>query len=258
MRLIITGAAGRIGSQMVEELSQSYDLCLMDRSPVPGRASIVADLSRNRARSYWRLWPGSGPSLWTELFEGAEVVAHFAAARRPKAPWRQLLHNNIQATWNVLEAAARHRVRRVIYASSNWAVKALERDLAPACYMPDGPKISSDAPPCPLTAYGISKAFGEVAGRTFVAEGKLSSFVAVRIGSYPPAPPKDEEGRRLWIGARDLRSLLRRCVETEFEGFHVVYGVSAQPEAPYDLSHTRRLLSWEPRQLPSQMIMSKP
>jgi hypothetical protein len=139
-------------------------------------------------------------------------------------------------------------VRRIIFASSNWAVKALERSLAPACYLPDGPKIGSEAPPNPISAYGVSKAFGELAGRMFVEEQRLGSFIAIRIRAYRVAPPNDEEGRRLWVGADDLRGLFRRCVEVDYAGFHVVYGVSAQPIAPYDLSYTRRLLSWEPRQ----------
>ncbi len=249
MRVIITGAAGRIGGQIVEELSAAHELVLVDRAPVVGRRSIVADLALPRADSFWRLWPGSSRRRWHETFEGAEIILHLAGEPRVEAPWRQLLHDNIEATWNVLEAAARHRVRRVIYAGSNWAVKALERDLAPACYKPDGPKIGSDAPPRPVNAYGISKAFGELVGRAFVDDGKFGSFVAVRIGSFLPTPPADERSHR-WLGTDDLRRLLRRCVEAEFDGFHVVYGVSAQPEAPYDLSHTRRLLSWEPRQLP--------
>jgi UDP-glucose 4-epimerase len=178
------------------------------------------------------------------------VVIHLAANMQSLAPWDKVLPNNIQATWNVLEAAANHRVGRVVFASSNWAVKALEQQLAPACYLPSGPKIGSDAPPCPLNAYGLSKAFGEITGRMFVDEQKLQSFIAIRIGNFNPAPSEDEVVRTRWIGVKDMRSLLRRCVEAEFSGFHVVYGVSAQPTAPYDLSHTRGLLGWQPKQMP--------
>jgi len=250
MRVVITGAAGRIGSEMVEELSGVHELCLVDRSPIPRRASIVADLARSRATSRWRPWSGLRPPRWTEAFDGADVVLHLAADMRNQAPWERVLHDNIEATWNVIEAAARHRVRRVVFASSNWAVKAVERALAPACYTPAGPKIISDVPPRPSSPYGLSKAFGELTGRMFVDQGQLGSFVAVRIGYYHPDPPLDENLRRLWIGTQDLRSLLGCCVEAKFDGFHVVYGTSAQPTAPYDLSYTCRLLSWEPRQSP--------
>ena len=249
MRVIITGAAGEIGTRLVEELSAAHDLCLIDRSPVSGRKSIIADLSNGHAGSRWKPWSASQCPKWMEAFEGADVVLHLAVDRRDTVPEQQLLFSNIQATANVIETATRYRVARIVFASSNWAVKALERELAPSCYQPDGPKIGSDAPPRPIKSYGIYKAVGEISGRMAVDEGRLASFVAVRIGSFLIDSPEDERRPR-WIGAQDIQSLLRRCAEAEFNGFHVVYGVSAQPTAPYDLSHTRRLLSWQPQQLP--------
>jgi uronate dehydrogenase len=181
---------------------------------------------------------------------GIDVVVHLAAETEPLAPFQRVLRNNIKATWNVVEAAATHQVPRVVFASSNWAVKALEARMAPACYLSQGPKIDSGAPPAPFTGYGLSKAMGELTGKMFVDGGELCSFIAVRIGLYDPQPPGEEEFRTRWIGTDDIRSLFRRCVEAEINGFHVVYGVSAQPNAPYDLSHTSRLLDWKPKQLP--------
>jgi nucleoside-diphosphate-sugar epimerase len=185
------------------------------------------------------------------LFNGIDVVVHLAADSQVQATWTSVNRNNIQATWNVIEAAARCGVPRVVFASSNWAVKSMELRLAPDCYLPEGPKIDSDVLPCPRTAYGLSKAMGELTGRMLVDEGRLNSFIAVRIGWYGLVPPKDQVGRTRWIGPADIRSLFRRCVEVESQGFHVVYGVSAQPTSPYNLSYTQQLLSWEPKQLPS-------
>jgi NAD+ dependent glucose-6-phosphate dehydrogenase len=246
MRVLITGAAGQIGSQVVDELAQSHELYLIDRRPVKGRASLVADLSRRPPKGRVERSLSSKSRRWSDTFEGAQVVVHLAANPRPDAPWEEILTNNIQATWNVLEAAANHHVRRVIFASSNWGVRAIEQELAPVCYLPDGPKIGSDSPPRPLTAYGMSKALGETTGKMFVDENLLESFVAVRIGHYSPDPFVKGRSRDIWIGADDLRSLFRRCVEAEFKGYHVVYGVSAQRTSPYDLSYTREFLRWEP------------
>jgi NAD+ dependent glucose-6-phosphate dehydrogenase len=246
MRVVITGAAGWIGSEIVEELSGSYDLCLLDHKPVSGCESIIADLAQCQAISQLSSCQRSESRPWTDTFEGADIVIHLAEDPNSDATWERVLNNNIQATWNVLQTAVRHRVRRVVYASSNWVVKALEWELAPACYEPNGPKIDSDAKPRPITPYGIAKAFGEITGRMLVDEKKLGSFIAVRIGWYTRNPPDNEDYYRLAIGTQDLRRLFRCCVEAEFEEFQVVYGVSAQKIAPYDLSYTRRLLSWEP------------
>jgi len=251
MRLAITGSAGRIGRELVEELSDTHDLCLIDRARVPSRKSCVVDLARHRVRSYSRPWSKTSLPSWMSLFNGIDVVVHLAAHSQVEATWTSVNRNNIQATWNVIEAAARCGVPRVVFASSNWAVKSMELRLAPDCYLPQGPKIDSDVRPCPVTAYGLSKAMGELTGRMFVDEGRLNSFIAVRIGWYNAKPPKDQIGRTRWISPADMRSLFRRCVEVEVQGFHVVYGVSAQTTSPYDLSYTRQLLSWEPKQLPS-------
>ena len=245
MRIVITGAAGNIGTAAVEELSRSHDLRLIDIRQFEGAGSLVADLSIAPFDTAL-----GGSNRWSSAFENAQVVVHLSANPQSAAPWEKVLPDNIQATWNVLETAANHGVPRVVFASSNWAVKALEQQLAPACYLPGGRKIGSDAPPCPLTPYGLSKAFGEITGRMFVDEQKLQSFIAIRIGNFNPAPSEDEVVRTRWIGVNDMRSLLRRCVEAEFSGSHVVYGVSAQPTAPYDLTHTRDLLGWQPKQMP--------
>lgn len=249
MRIVITGAAGQIGSQLVEELSGYHEICLIDVRPVKGRNSIIGDLSRPAAAGDWRRWLKSKPAHWSNAFEGAQVVVHLAANIDPAAPWEEILPNNIQATWNVIHAAAAYGVPRVVFASSNWAVKAIEQKLAPDCYQREGPKIDSDTPPSPLTAYGLSKSFGELAGRMFVEEGKLESFLAVRIGQYAPQAPKDEIGRVRWIGAADVRSLFRCCIDADVKGFHVLYGVSAQTTTPYDLAHTRKVLCWAPVQV---------
>lgn len=248
MRIVITGAAGQIGRQMVEELSESHELRLIDKRPAAGISSIKADLSKTRP-PFYRLWTNDGVS-WIECMKGVDVVLHLAADPNPGASWQEVVRNNIEATWNVCEGAAEHHVPRVVFASSNYAVKALENELAPACYAIDGPKIGSDAAPRPLTPYGISKATGEFIGQAFVAQKKLESFVAVRIGAFGARPPIGPPWRNLWIGVRDIRNLLRSCLEANFSGFEVVYGVSAQPTAPYDLSHTHALLSWIPWQLP--------
>jgi nucleoside-diphosphate-sugar epimerase len=87
MRVVITGAAGQIGRQIVEELSGKYELRLVDRVPVSGRGSVVADLAEDdgatSVKSFWRF----GRKSWAPSFEGADVVLHLAADVNNRAPW---------------------------------------------------------------------------------------------------------------------------------------------------------------------------
>jgi nucleoside-diphosphate-sugar epimerase len=244
VRVVITGAAGRIGREMVEELSGSHELCLVDRVRVQGRLSIVADLSRRQSGNWLRLpWLHARATKWERAFVSADVLLHLAANANPGASSEAVLADNIQATWNVLEAAARCGVRRVVFASSCRWVLGLDPDTAPDW---DQIRISSSTPPQPRTPYGLSKAWGELAGRMHVETGRVPSVVAIRIGSFSEREPRDPGVRRLWVRPGDLRAVLRRCVEAEFEGFHIVYAVSREATGPFDLTCTRELLGWEP------------
>ena len=114
MRLVITGAAGLIGNEAVQELSDSHELCLVDCKPISGRASIVADLALHDATVQLNGWVCARPLRWTDVFNGAEVVVHLAEESHPQTTSQRVHHNNMQATWNVLQASLEHGVRRVV------------------------------------------------------------------------------------------------------------------------------------------------
>jgi nucleoside-diphosphate-sugar epimerase len=243
MRIVITGAAGHIGGIAAQALS-AHDLVLLDRRRVAGRRSTVVNLARPPGAQSPFPWARK----WDRVFQGADAVVHLAAVVSPVSPWRSVLRHNIQATWHVLESAAAHGVPRVVFASSTWAIRGETDDPRANGH---AQSTGSDVPPRPLTRYGASKAFGEVAGRMFVDEGRLGTFIAVRIGYCPPDGrfPTEDVARRWWVGPRDLGTLIRRCVEADVRGSHVVYGVSAVANCPFDLAYTRRLLDWAPSEV---------
>ena len=249
MRVTITGAAGRIGRQLVEELSPAHELRLIDRAPIPGRRTVIADLSvgpRPPREPWWRKWLGRRRPGWEKAFEGAEVIVHLAANANPRAPWRVVLRDNVQATWNVLDAAARHGSRRVILASSCMWALGLEEETAPGWA---GQRMSAATQPRPRTEYGLSKAWMELVGRMFVESGRLPCVLVVRVGTFSALPPTEERQRRLWVRPADARTLFRRCVEVELKGFHVVYALSCEAAEWFDLSCARELLAWKPEAL---------
>jgi NAD+ dependent glucose-6-phosphate dehydrogenase len=243
LRIVVTGSSGNIGAKVADELRTSHDLVLIDRRSGGSADVLMADLSRRplSRRSRKRGWPGA--------FRGADAVVHCAGDPRPETSRALALRHNVVSVWNILEVAALHGVSRIVHMSSNWVVRSRQEELGPARFRPDGPKIGTEEPLRPLQPYGVSKAAAEVLGRMFVDSGNIRTFIAVRIGHCAgdgEPHPSDIVMRSHWISDRDIRSLIRRCVEAKLEGFHVVYGVSAQPESPFDLTSTTRLLDWLP------------
>ena len=105
-KVLLTGAAGRVGTYLRERLVDKYQLSGTDRIPVDGFDSMTADLTNFAA-----ILPA---------MEGKDTVVHLAAEPRhpPDIWWDLLLPDNIIATANVFEASRRGGVKRVIFFSS--------------------------------------------------------------------------------------------------------------------------------------------
>ena len=230
--VLLTGAAGRIGSAFRQVFGEHYRFRLADprtdgleTSPGSDHEVVHLDVAD---------FPGCAAAC-----AGIDSVIHLAADPSPEADWESsLLPNNIRGTVNVFRAASEAGCRRVVFASSVHAVGGYPADEV----------IPDNAPPRPTNLYGASKAFGEAVAATFSAAGL--SGIAVRIGAYD-APwfhahggPRDAKA---YVSARDLNDLLVRCVETEGIPYAVVAGVSNNRRNRFDLALTRRLLDYAPR-----------
>jgi uronate dehydrogenase len=244
--VLITGAAGNLGTKMRRHLEGRCTLRLLDVAP-QGDADIVqCDLSR---------WD----SRWVEQFHGVDAVVHLAADPTAHQTWPNLIGPNIDAVANVFEAAAQARVRRVVYASSNHVMGGYQDDSEPvlttelpprpgAHYVVDGQRRDS-------TAYGTAKLFGERLGKC-VAESRGLLVIAVRIGWVRPGEnrPQDipvQRGawfRLMWLSNRDYCQLMERCLTADVRGgFVVVNGMSANTGMRWDLEATRRFVGYEPQ-----------
>jgi len=242
MRIAITGAAGRIGRELVDEFSGDHDLCLIDRAPIDSPLAVLADLSLQRSFD--------DASDWSAALAETDVLVHLAENVKFAASADDVLPGSLRTAWNSMEAAVENGVRRVVYASSHWVVRGHELELEPSYLMADGRKIGSDARPRPVNFYGVSKICGEAIGTMLVETGQLDSFVAVRIGNFNPRGEPSDHSRVFGMTPNDLRSLFRRCVEADYTGAHVIYGISKQDRGPFDLSYSRELLNWEPQEDP--------
>ncbi|MCU1439966.1 MAG: 3-beta hydroxysteroid dehydrogenase/isomerase family protein [Rhodoglobus sp.] len=207
-RLLITGAAGRFGAVMRSGLARAdRELVLTDIVPIEGapQGSLVTtgDLS------------DLGVAL--EIVRDVDVVVHTAGIP-DEAPFDQLLRSNIEATFNVFEAARLNGVRRVIFTSSAHVVGLYARDEP----------VDEFAPVRPDSLYGATKAFGEAIGRLYADKHGLE-VACIRIGSFRPEP-EDRRQLSTWLSPRDAVQLVDRCIGAERLSFSIVYGISANAE----------------------------
>lgn len=229
--ILLTGAAGRIGSAFFAAHGADYRFRLADRS-AEGLAALPS-----AGHEVMHLEVADADAC-AAACAGVDTVIHLAADPSPEAGWESsLLHNNIQGVVNVFRAASECGCRRVIFASSVHAVGG---------YPPETP-IPDNAPPRPTNLYGASKAFGEAVASTYAASGL--SGIAIRIGAYD-APWFHAEGdwraASAYVSARDMNQLLVRCIETPGIDYAVVAGISNNRQKRFDLVQTRALLGYAP------------
>lgn len=168
-RAVVTGAAGFIGSHLVDALlGHGHDVVGIDAftsyySPALKRANIAAA----GANPKFDLLPADLTELaLDEVLRPGDVVFHLAAQPGVRASWGQdfsiYTRHNIEATHRLLEAARRRQVRRVVFASSS------------SVYGDAPLPMAEDGPLQPLSPYGVTKLAAEhlcdVYGRSFGLE----------------------------------------------------------------------------------------
>lgn len=223
-RLVLTGAAGRLGSYLREPLSKladelvSSDLTETLGKLYPNERYIRADLADKAAIH--------------DLLEGADMVVHFGAIG-DEAPFEAILGPNIIGAYNVWEGAYNQGVKRIVYASSIHAVGMYPR----------AEHIGTDVPHRPDTFYGLAKCFAEDLGRMYWEKRGLES-VHLRILSCAKVTSARALGT--WLSYDDLIQLVTRAIDTPTVGFTVVYGVSDNDRAPVD-NTSARFLGFHPK-----------
>lgn len=213
-KIILTGAAGRLGSYLREPLSKladelvSSDLTNDIGKLYPGESYQRADLTK-----YDDIYA---------LLEGADMVIHFGAIG-DEAPFDAILQANIVGAYNVWEAAYQQGLKRVVYASSIHAVGMHDKTDF----------IGVDAPHRPDTFYGLAKCFAEDLGSLYWDKRGLES-VCMRIMSC--AQVTNTRALGTWLSYDDLIQMVEKSIDTPVTGFSVVYGVSNNDRVPVDNS----------------------
>ncbi|SFA80049.1 Nucleoside-diphosphate-sugar epimerase [Poseidonocella pacifica] len=284
MRVAFTGGSGKAGRHAVPYLqAQGHEVFNLDLVPLEGCETLQVDLTDsgsvfNALTSLTNLNQLDGEGV-----QRFDAVVHFAAIPRILIkPDNETFATNMLSTYNVMEAAVKLGIPKVIFASSEttYGVCFAQGDLKPD-YLP----VDEEHPTVPHDSYAMSKVAGEVCGRSFQARSGIDIY-GLRINNVIepheykamfPAFMEDPSLRRrnifAYIDARDLGHMVDCCLKTDGLGYEVFnvanpdlsVGISnaevrarfydgvpvrrdmGERETFYDISKAQRLLGFSPK-----------
>ena len=203
-RILVTGAAGRLGLELRKSLSSlASKIRVAHRRPFtdlrPYEEEAVFDLSDKDAT--------------IAAVEGCDAIVHFGGASL-ESPWQTILDANIRGSYHIYEGARKNRVKRVVYASSVHAIGYHEVEA----------HIGVDAPVRPDSLYGVSKNFVESLSRLYWDKFGIES-VCLRIFSSFPEPT---DRRMLWsyLSFADCVRLVEASLTAPRVGHTISFGLS--------------------------------
>lgn len=238
-RIVFTGGTGKAGRHAVAYLlAKGYQVLNVDLKPLdmPGVNTLITDITDsgqvfNALTTHFGFSgfeDGSPPSA-------PDAVVHFAAVPRVLIePDNTTFEANVMGTYNVLEAAMKLGVRKVVIASSEttYGVCFAEGDKNFHAF-----PLEEDYDSDPMDSYGLSKVVNEKTARAFAMRYGADVY-ALRIGNVIEPDEYDNfadfleqpmsRKRNAWsyIDARDLGQIVHLCLEKDGLGYQVFNAVN--------------------------------
>jgi len=218
-RLLLTGAAGGLGRVLRPRLKPWCTTL---------RLSDIADLGA--AASGEELQPAALEKADEvhALLDGVDAVVHLGGVS-VEGPFEPILQANIVGAYNLYEAARKHGVKRIVFASSNHVTGFYRQDEV----------VDPSMPMRPDGHYGMSKAFGENLAQFYFDRYGLET-VSLRIGSSFPEP-KDRRMLATWLSYDDLERLVVASLTAPLVGHTVIYGVSDNTTSWWDNTSAKHI-----------------
>lgn len=218
-KLLLTGAAGGLGKALRERLKANCSVLRLSDVQAFGEAAageevVLADLADAAAVS--------------AMVKGVDAIVHLGGFS-VEGPFEPIFQANILGAYNLYEAARKHGVKRVVFASSNHVTGFYRQSET----------IDSSYPPRPDGLYGVSKAFGEDLSRFYFDRYGIET-ACVRIGSSY-LEPKDRRMLATWLSFDDLHRLITACLTTPVLGHSIIFGMSDNAVTWWDNSRARHI-----------------
>ncbi len=235
MRIFFTGGSGKAGRHAIPHLlAQGHrvtnaDLVKFDHPGVDNLRVELTDAGQvfNALSAYAGFdeqEPGTGVPRY-------DAIVHFAAIPciliRPDNETFQI---NTMSTYNVLDAAVKLGIRKVIFASSETTYGVC---FADGVKKPDYIPVDEEHPVIPHDSYAMSKVVNEVTARSFQARTGIDIYAlrinnviepheyAANFPAYMADPSKRRRNIFAYIDARDLGHMVDRCLKTDGLGYQV-------------------------------------
>ncbi|MEP0232594.1 NAD(P)-dependent oxidoreductase [Roseibium sp.] len=233
-RILFTGGSGKAGRHVVPYLlEKGHRVVNVDLTPLdhPGVDNLTADITQsgemfNVMTSYANfdeLEPGHGVPAF-------DAVVHFAAVPRILIhPDNKTFAVNTVGTYNVIEAAVKLGIRKIIIASSETTYGVC---FADGVADPEVLPVEEDYDVNPMDSYGLSKVVNEQTARAFQRRSDFDIY-ALRIGNviepheydrFPDFFANPEQRRRnifCYIDARDLGQIVDLCLARDGLGYQI-------------------------------------
>lgn len=235
MRLLFTGGSGKAGKHCIDYLRNqghtilNVDLIDLGHDSVQTRLADITDAGQifdvmSSYANYHELDLGQGVPKF-------DAVIHFAAIPRlMMTSDNECYRVNTLGTYNVLDAAIKIGIKKVIFASSEttYGVCFADGEVKPD-YLP----IDENHPTIPQDSYAMSKVVNEATAKSFQRRSGIDIY-GLRINNVIepheykekfPAYMENPDIRRRnifsYIDARDLGQMVQKCLDTDGLGYEV-------------------------------------